>query len=434
LEERLVLNAAGMPTAGLVQPPDPSSAHHHKMNHSDAVRAVHATRAAVGAKTLTALQLHAAYARAFRATQAKTKAMIATQVQQLYAHGMPTSQELGDFDARIGGTVAAANYHLASMIALLPGSSNRLVPRVEYMMLANRPNSLVGRIQTSTLRNNVSPTRLQHAINREVGRSFQSLHLLAARFFENIDFNRALVHPHDQPMTLLQFMGNQAVNQFGNTLGSLALAFPNVGGTTLFPNGATTATPLALQQFQQMFTPALGLAAFQLGGNLQLFPGSSSLTPALQTSMFGTVPSTTVAAPALQTASPDQIPVTNLSLLEALQGLPTTSAAFAGDVPTVFNNGFTTLTTPMSSFFRLPSGTTFTLPTTNLTGVFSPTFTASTFQSGFLGGFGTGFPGFGVAPTTFNTQFGTGFNNFVSTVNPSLGFTVPTVGGLTTIV
>src|SRR6516225_49408 len=53
-------------------------------------------------------------------------------------------------------------------------------------------------------------------------------------------------------------------------------------------------------------------------------------------------------------------------------------------------------------------------------------FSGSSFNNGFNDGFATGtnigFIGFGQAPSAFNTNFGTGFNNFVTTVNQHLGF------------
>jgi hypothetical protein len=52
-------------------------------------------------------------------------------------------------------------------------------------------------------------------------------------------------------------------------------------------------------------------------------------------------------------------------------------------------------------------------------------FTGSTFASGFNNGFAvspaTGFFGFGQAPANFDTNFGTGFNTLVYTLNLGLG-------------
>ena len=67
-------------------------------------------------------------------------------------------------------------------------------------------------------------------------------------------------------------------------------------------------------------------------------------------------------------------------------------------------------------------------------------FSGSSFNSGFNNGFASGttpgFVGFGSSPSGFNTNFGTGFNNLVSSVAQNFGFvntplgTIGTVGGV----
>ena len=93
----------------------------------------------------------------------------------------------------------------------------------------------------------------------------------------------------------------------------------------------------------------------------------------------------------------------------------------------MFSTGLSNLTSILSPFVGTFPTPTFTLKSTPVAGVLSPAYTGSTFQSGFLGGFGTGLTGFGVAPTTVDTNFGGGFDNFVSTTNPAMGFFTPPV-------
>jgi hypothetical protein len=75
-----------------------------------------------------------------------------------------------------------------------------------------------------------------------------------------------------------------------------------------------------------------------------------------------------------------------------------------------------------------------TLPTSGFTSPFGTAFTGSAFFNGFNNGFATGttpgFIGFGMAPTAFNTNFGTGFNNAVSSFNQNLGFSPVNSGSL----
>ena len=178
----------------------------------------------------------------------------------------------------------------------------------------------------------------------------------------------------------------------------------------LFADGATTATPEAQHAFAQQYLSALGISAFLLGNGLSLLPGlTSSLTPQLQTALFGTGENAT-------------------SLFSALQGLPTTSEGFSSAASTAFNNAFQSLASPLSQFFALPTTSqTFALPTSNLAGPFGSEF--STFGNGFNSGFGTGFPGFGTAPTTADVNFGDGFTSIIARQNPLLGFNPPTLSG-----
>jgi hypothetical protein len=71
-------------------------------------------------------------------------------------------------------------------------------------------------------------------------------------------------------------------------------------------------------------------------------------------------------------------------------------------------------------------------PTSGFTSPFGSQFTGSSFENGFNNGFATdtksGFVGLGTAPSAFNTNVGTGFNNTVSTVSQGLGLVLGSTG------
>jgi hypothetical protein len=360
---------------------------------------------------IAARQFHTAYATQFRAAQTGLQQALSAQVAQLYANGQPTAQQLADFNAFASGAIDATAFRLASQYALLPGSSRALVPGIQNALLSSQRNSLLSQIQalTNSSRFTGSQTALQNAINRQLNATFNTSHAQLANFFNTTNFNRLSVDQNGQPIPLQQYLGNQVINQFSNTLGSFAQSFPNVANSVLFPNGATTATTAAQQAFANQVNQALGTAAFQLGNNLALFPNASTLTPQLQSALFATGTNSN-------------------SLLAALQGLPTTNTGFNTAATTAFTNNFSGLISPLNSFFGLTGQPTATLPTGPFTNVFGSSFTGNNVFNGFNGGFGSGFLGFGTAPTGFNTNFGNGFFGMIGTGNTGLGFTVPGFG------
>ena len=130
------------------------------------------------------------------------------------------------------------------------------------------------------------------------------------------------------------------------------------------------------------------------------------------------------------------------SLVSVLKNLDFGSTGFSTAVSCAFNGGFQNVVSAIGPFFgiRDPSNlvqANLSLPTSGFTSPFGSPFNSSDFNSGFNNGFttgtGSGFTGFGQAPTNFNTNFGTGFNNLVSTVNQGLGLlgtTDTSVGGV----
>jgi hypothetical protein len=368
-----------------------------------------------------ASRFRAAVSREVRSTEFAVRTQIQAQARQLFANGTPTTQQMADFEADADGTILAGTSAVASTFALLPGAQSRLVPSTARALLGNSPSSLMSRVH-NLVTNNSNTSSLgtfETALKQDVRGTFGNVSAQAAQTLANENFNRDVMFASDGSENLSQFIGDRIISQFGNNLGNLALAVPSVANSVLFANGATTASPAAVQQFNQMTTQALGLTAFTLGSELQLLPNGTSVIPALQNAIFGTTTGTTTGITG--STSP-----TEASLIAALEGLPTTSADFSNGVPTAFSTAFSNFTgilNPLVGTFPSPP---FTLKSTAAPGVLSSNFTGSTFQSGFLGGFGSGFPAFGVAPTTVNSNLGTGFSSFVSTGNPILGFVTPT--------
>jgi hypothetical protein len=257
-------------------------------------------------------------------------------------------------------------------------------------------------------------------------------------------------------------MGNQLLNQVGNTFGLLSQTFPSVANSILFPNGTNVApTQAAVNQFNTAVGNALATAAFQLGSGLSVFPGSSGVISQLQPLLFGTGNGTfnngaSSAATGINTTGGTFNPgasgagtgignsassaATGIagnafsSLVSALQGLPFGSTGFNTAVNNAFGSAFQNLVTPLGQFFQMNGLSNMTLPTNGFTSPFGSAFTGNTFFDGFNNGFATGttpgFIGFGTAPTSFNTNFGTGFNNMVSNFNTSVGFQPGSTGVL----
>lgn len=347
------------------------------------------------------------FIRQFHTALRDLRSMINAQSAQLFASGTPTPQQLTDFNQFVNGAVNAAAFRVSSLAALLPGSSARLVPGIQQAFLGSGPASLVSRIQfIATNPNLTTSTALQNALSSAVVRTFLNNQAQLRTFFNTTNLGRLSVNQFGQPIPLPQFIGSQVVSQFGNTLGLLAQGVPTLANTTLFANGVTTPTLTAQQAFAQQLGQALGLAAFQLGGNLSLFPAASTtLIPQLQPLLFGTGTGTN-------------------SLLTTLQGVPLTATNFSPAVTSAFTTTFPTLINPLNTFFGLPAATPLTLPAGTIPSIFNTAFLD--FGAGFNSGFGTGFPGFGTFPTTFNPNFSTGFFNMITGLNPTFGFTQPT--------
>ncbi len=357
---------------------------------------------------------------------------VASQVSQLYANGSkPTAQQLANFNSSVQGTIDAAALQLSSQAALLPGSMTRLVPSIQSSLLGSGARSLANVLTTAvqSSRNTASEQALQSVIGRAINAVPNQLSPAFNSFFNTTNLSQASVNSRGQSIPLTQFMGQQVASQLANTLGTLAQNFPTVANSVLFPNNTTTSpTQQLFDQFGVQARNALSTVALQVGSELSMFPGSSSVLSSIEPMLLGSSSS---------------------SLLFGLQNLPFGTANLGTAVTNVFNGSFNNFLGGINTFFGVPSSGTntsvgtsassgtgvtnnlsnlATLPITGLTSLFSPALGGTSFNSGFNNGFAAagattpGFVGFGVAPTSFDTNFGTGFSNAVSSVISGLGF------------
>lgn len=372
-------------------------------------------------------QIRAAYQTQLRAATQDLRRVISAEAATLNANGQPSRQQVIDFNARVQGALNATAFRVSSLASLLPGSGQKLVPNLQSSLLGNGRGSLASRIASVNLRpmDPTSTAFLQNALVRQIDITMSGQRNQVDNFFANSGVRSRSVDQNGQTVPIRRFIAGQIVNQFSNSLGAIAQAFPNVASTSLFANGRATATPENLASFLNQGTQALGTAVYQLGSNLSLFSnGRTDLVSGLQNSIFG---NGTFTPPNTGTGSIGSTggvtPAQFSNFLNAFGGLPSSSDGFNSAVSTAFNNGFQNLGGSLNSFFNLPNTGGLSLPN-QPTSVFGQT--GSNFGGGFNTGFGSGAIGFGQAPSNFNSNFGTGFNNAISTVNPGFGFNVPT--------
>jgi hypothetical protein len=417
----------------------------------------------------TVKQLRAAYAHQVKLATLDLRNEIASGIQQLYANGsVPASQKLTDFNASVQGALDATALRLSSQAGLLPGSGRGLVSKIQNSLLGSGSRSLssaLGSVLQSN-RNTVSAARLQSALGRAITLTANQINPQFTNFFNTTNLNRLSVNSSGQQIPIQQFMAGQVVNQLSNALGLLAQSFPNVANATLFPNSTTgtisttgsgttgnigNPTQDALNAFSQQVNTALNNIGFQLANNLALFNGSSNVISQLAPQLFGSSTSGSGTSGSGTSGSGNTGSGTTgsgttgstsnlISLVSALQNLPFGGTGFNSAVTSAFNSGFGNLAGTLNSFLGMQGQSNLTLPTSGLTSPFLSQFSGSSFNSGFNNGFASGstpgFVGFGTSPSDFNSNFGTGFNNLVSSVTQNSGFvntplgTIGNVGGV----
>ncbi len=449
LEERVVLNASTL-SAGMMRaqvstlPTGSGSSTTPTELGGSSNRLIFNTSRLQNNQNLAALrQLRNTYRQQFGDAQNALRQFISTQAGSLFdpanldANGRLLPVAITNFQNGLAGALDASALRLSAQSSLLPGSAERLVPLIQNSLLGGGRNSLESRIGQllNSSRFTRSSADLQNALNRQISRAFSQNSAQISSFIASPAVNRLSIDPTTgQRIPLSQFMSNQALQQINNSFGALVNNLGPLGQSTLF-DSAGVFNPQAVTGFQQQFANALGTVGAQIGGIASLFPNGSSLASQLQSSMFGTGIDPTTGQP-----------VTSLfnSLANAF---PTTTGGSNPFTPAILNtnfqNGFTNafqnFSSPLNTFFGAQnnSGGTFQLPSgffqNNATfpNIFGSQFAGSSFNNGFNNGFiqsGSGFPGFGTAPSGFNTQFGTGFNNLVGSMNQQFGLTLPSFG------
>jgi len=363
-------------------------------------------------------------------------------------NGRPTQAAIGVYSDSMAGGINATVFRLSAQMSILPRSA-RVVEAVQNSFGGLQPNSLASRVSRliDSGRAGNSQRLLQRVVNRDINQTFRADTAALGNFFQNTPLSRLSVNPTTgQRIPITQYLGEQAVNQINNIFGALVNSVEGIAAQTIFDANGNF-IPSAVPAFQQLYANALGTAATQLAGVLSVFPNGQSLAPQLQEALFatGTNPQTGLPNVSLLNALINSFPQTQpVALAVGAPGGPVVGPQQGpfdlSQFRTTFQNQFTpafqNFATPINSFFGvtpttgLPTG--FFQTGATFPNLFNPAFTSTNFNSGFNNGFlasGSGFPGFGIAPTGFNSQFGTGFNNFVSSMNSPFGFTVPTFTG-----
>jgi len=403
LEDRVVLNVGGSA---------------HVASLTSAVRAQQAN----SPNTFTRRELQSVYRQQFNAAQASLRQYLSTQISQLYANGRPTAEQLANFKTQAAGAINATAFRISSQLALLPRATDRLVANLQDSLLSNNGTSLVSRINrlVNSPRINQSAARLDAAINRSVG-SFTNQ---ARGQFTNY-LTTTPIYQLSQDATsgaripLAQYMAQQVVGQFGNSIAGLAQSFPTVANTAIFNNGVMSTDPAVQQAFASQLGSALGVINNQLASNIGVFQGlGSTLAPVLQQSFYGTGQQTG--------GGGGGTGFTNL--YAALSSVPTTSSQdFLTGVNTAFNGLYSNVSQSLTNAFRYsPTGTT-GLPTGPLSNPWGPVY--QNFGNGFNSGFGTGVMGFGQSQAGSGNSFGNGFSGLVTAQNTAFGFNQPVFQG-----
>ena len=169
----------------------------------------------------------------------------------LFASGTPTASQIAaSFINGLNGAIDATAFRVSSQLALLPGATDRLVAQVQNNLLGNA-GSLASRIDRCwPIPAQSGAHRLLDAINQAINRQCSLNSARRTNFLRTAPLNRLSIDPTTgQRIPLQQFMAQQVVSQFGNTLGSLASSFPTVANTAIFNNGTISTDPAVQQTF-----------------------------------------------------------------------------------------------------------------------------------------------------------------------------------------
>lgn len=409
-------------------------------------------------------QVQRAYLNQLRASQNFLTQFANNQAALLYQtpgnlgpDGRPTQTALGNYSNSMAGGINATTFRLSAQTSLLP-HSGRLVEAVQHSLIGLHRPSLASRVANliDSGRATHSQWMLQRWVNRDIQQTFRVDTAALGRYFHTTPVNRLSIDPATgQRIPITQYLGNQAVGQINNIFGALVNSVDGIAQQTIFDADGNF-VPSAVPTFEQLYVDALATAATQLSGVLALFPNGQSLASQLQDALFATGTNPQTGLPnvslfnALLNTFPPTEPVTPAPVALAVDAPggpvvgPGGPVVGPGQGPfdlsqfrTTFQNQFTpayeSFLSPINNFFGatpttgLPNG--FFQAGATFPNIFNQAFTASSFNSGFNNGFlasGSGFPGFGVAPSAFSPTFGTGFNGLVTSMNQPFGFNAPT--------
>src|SRR5262249_45468848 len=131
----------------------------------------------------TRRDLYVAYLNQFRSAENGLKQVLNDQINQLYANGKPTKDQLANLQNLANGTIDGMAFLVSSQLALLPAATNTLVPRVQTALLSSSRSSLASKIDgyINSPRFNQSAQSLKAVI----GRSITDYTLAARRQFLN---------------------------------------------------------------------------------------------------------------------------------------------------------------------------------------------------------------------------------------------------------
>ncbi len=374
------------------------------------------------ASALSRRDLLQSYRTQIQAASNDLRQYVRDQIAQLYATGTPTQAQLADFRDQLSGAVNASAFRLSSQLALLPRATERLVAGVQNNLLANNGSSLLPRfnrlLDSQALTQ--SPNRLANFLDRVVNVNglgnlgqFNNYLTTIPIFRNSVDATTG------QNIPLQQFMAQQALFQFGNSLGSLANGFPNVANSAIFQNGTLSMDPAIQGAFAGQLTNAVSLAANQLANNLAVFPNRASLFPGSGTNLLSPISQTLFGGGTTGGVSN--------GLFNSLGQLPTTGTAdqFFQGVNTAFTTSFYDVNNILNPYFGIanPPGGVQTLPPSPYWNIYQ-TFNNSAVDD-FNNGFGSGFIGFGQPASSVGTGVGTGFNGLMGMQNTNFGFTNP---------
>ena len=442
LEERVVLNGTSMTSAA-------AAAEVSALQTGGGT-----TNGQASLENLTTRQIRQAFLQQFRGTQTALRQFVNSQASALFndpanrgPNGRLTAEALANFGTNIAGGINAAALRLSAQTSLLPGSSRRLVPELQNALLGSRANSLNTRSLSSRIANlagtgiaNRSQAAFQNAINREINQSFTNSSARLTNFFNTTPLEPPVDRPDDWPASA-RSRSSWSTKRSPRPI-TASGPWPTV-------SGRTRQRPCSTRQARSIrrIWPASNSSSPMHWGRPPSKPVASSRSSRMRrqpwvrnssppSSAAASTPSPACRAPVSSTAFRACSPPERVRE-GPRRSLPTRSIQ---DSRTRSRTSFQNFTTPLNNFFGVTpttgTGGTFTLPNgffqtgSTFPSVFGSQFTGGTFNNGFNNGFattGSGFPGFGTAPTGFNTGFGTGFNNFTNSLNQQFGFTQPTI-------